>query len=365
MSPWKLRSIALPTELLMPAANTVTNDDQRQPDHQRGRGDGGAARLAHRVLARQAAGDAAQPLERPAGHRRQRAHEPRAEQRHAEQDRHRAAAHQAGRGVGVSMPAEQPEQVIAIPTDGEQRARSTAKTRPRVRPSGSSASRSAAIGETRVARSAGHQRRDERHDHAHHERDDDRARWRSRCRCWAGRSRSVLNSALMPAREADPAEHAEHGAEQADDRAPRASPTRSIWPRDAPSVRSIPNSRIRWATVIEKVLKIRKLPTNSATPREHEQRRSGRSSGRRLMSCAWRCGGLRAGLHLRRRGSTWAIALRSSPANPVGGLHGDLVELALLLGQALRLGQGELGRCSEPPDDVSPSFAEADDPVAP
>ena len=40
---------------------------------------------------------------------------------------------------------------------------------------------------------------------------------------------------------------------------------RRIWPREAPSVRSIPNSVIRWATVIEKVLKIRKAPTKIAT----------------------------------------------------------------------------------------------------
>ena len=39
-----------------------------------------------------------------------------------------------------------------------------------------------------------------------------------------------------------------------------------IWRRDAPSVRSIPNSRVRWATVIENVLKIWKAPTNSDTP---------------------------------------------------------------------------------------------------
>ena len=37
-----------------------------------------------------------------------------------------------------------------------------------------------------------------------------------------------------------------------------------IWRREAPSVRSIPNSVTRWATVIEKVLKIRKEPTKTA-----------------------------------------------------------------------------------------------------
>ena len=34
--------------------------------------------------------------------------------------------------------------------------------------------------------------------------------------------------------------------------------------REAPSVRSVANSRVRWATVIDRVLKITKAPTNSA-----------------------------------------------------------------------------------------------------
>ena len=33
----------------------------------------------------------------------------------------------------------------------------------------------------------------------------------------------------------------------------------------APSVRSSPNSRVRWATVIENVLKMMNAPTKSAT----------------------------------------------------------------------------------------------------
>ena len=44
-----------------------------------------------------------------------------------------------------------------------------------------------------------------------------------------------------------------------------ASTERSTWPREAPSVRSSANSFVRWATVTENVLKIRKLPTSSAT----------------------------------------------------------------------------------------------------
>ena len=46
-----------------------------------------------------------------------------------------------------------------------------------------------------------------------------------------------------------------------------------IWRREAPSVRSIPNSVTRWATVIEKVLKIRKAPTKSGDEGEDEQQR--------------------------------------------------------------------------------------------
>ena len=40
----------------------------------------------------------------------------------------------------------------------------------------------------------------------------------------------------------------------------------STWRDEAPSVRSIPNSRVRWATVIENVLKIRKAPTKTEIP---------------------------------------------------------------------------------------------------
>ena len=36
--------------------------------------------------------------------------------------------------------------------------------------------------------------------------------------------------------------------------------------RDAPIVRSVANSRVRWATVIESVLKMTNAPTKSAMP---------------------------------------------------------------------------------------------------
>ncbi len=40
----------------------------------------------------------------------------------------------------------------------------------------------------------------------------------------------------------------------------------STWRRVAPSERSMANSRMRWATVIEKALKMMKAPTITATP---------------------------------------------------------------------------------------------------
>ena len=40
----------------------------------------------------------------------------------------------------------------------------------------------------------------------------------------------------------------------------------STWRRDAPIVRSVANSRVRCATVIESVLKITNAPTKSAMP---------------------------------------------------------------------------------------------------
>ncbi len=48
----------------------------------------------------------------------------------------------------------------------------------------------------------------------------------------------------------------------------RASTTtdHSTWRRDAPSVRSVANSRIRWAMVIESVFAITNAPTNRAIP---------------------------------------------------------------------------------------------------
>ena len=45
---------------------------------------------------------------------------------------------------------------------------------------------------------------------------------------------------------------------------PSSTTERITCLREAPSVRSVANSRVRWATVIDSVLKITNEPTNSA-----------------------------------------------------------------------------------------------------
>ena len=76
---------------------------------------------------------------------------------------------------------------------------------------------------------------------------------------------SELNTALIPAASRKPAPMPTIDAPM-----PRASASSSTEPstcrRAAPTMRSIANSRVRWATVIESVLKIVNAPTKIATP---------------------------------------------------------------------------------------------------
>ena len=81
----------------------------------------------------------------------------------------------------------------------------------------------------------------------------------------SGRSApNALNSWSSPGASAKPASRP-RSAPPKPSIAPSATTDRTTWPRVAPSVRSRPNSRVRCATVIEKVLKMMKAPTNSAT----------------------------------------------------------------------------------------------------
>ena len=47
---------------------------------------------------------------------------------------------------------------------------------------------------------------------------------------------------------------------------PSSTTERRTCLREAPRVRNVANSRVRWATVIDRVLKITNAPTNSAMP---------------------------------------------------------------------------------------------------
>ena len=53
---------------------------------------------------------------------------------------------------------------------------------------------------------------------------------------------------------------------------PSATIDARTWRRDAPSVRRVASSLVRWATVIESVLKMMNEPTNSAIAAEGQQR---------------------------------------------------------------------------------------------
>ena len=140
------------------------------------------------------------------------------------------------------------------------------------RPGGSSApSRTAAIGGTRVARSAGKKlaisvtripERERDHDRARLEqepvvrqREPDRVEQREEAlRERRGRGRARRSRRATPIDE-----RLEH------DRQPRT------WRRDAPSVRSVASSRVRCAIVIESELTITNAPTKSAISAEREQ----------------------------------------------------------------------------------------------
>ena len=80
----------------------------------------------------------------------------------------------------------------------------------------------------------------------------------------SGRSApSALNSAIMPLAIPNP-----RTSPISDATSPIVRPSmrteRRTCSREAPSVRSVANSRVRWATVIDSVLKITNAPTNSA-----------------------------------------------------------------------------------------------------
>ena len=125
-------------------------------------------------------------------------------------------------------------------------------------------SRIAAIGVTRAARIAGQQTGEHGHRGAGEQRHPDRAELEDRAA--VGQVGAERLEQLVEARA--PARSRPASPTLAPPR-PSITPSAMTEPttcaRVAPSVRSSPNSRVRWATVIEKVLKMMNAPTNSET----------------------------------------------------------------------------------------------------
>ena len=162
-------------------------------------------------------------------------------------------------------------------------------------------------------------------------------------------------------REPDPARDPRGGAEQPEDQ--RLEPTEErIWRREAPSVRSMPNSRVRWATVIENVLKIWNAPTNSDTPANTSRaiRKKPRFSA---MSSVCRCAASSPVSTWTWRGITRAIRSRScsgvTPSAAATEIWSNWPTRSVI-----RCASGS-STCAmpAPPKLVSPSFVKPDDRV--
>ena len=94
----------------------------------------------------------------------------------------------------------------------------------------------------------------------------------STCRLVAG---SEAPTALKPTRrnaaKRDAEDDADDRGDEADEARPRAAPSRPPALPDAPTARSRPSWRVRWATVILNALKMMKLPTKRAIAAKPEQ----------------------------------------------------------------------------------------------
>ena len=299
-------SIASSIEPAIPAANTATNETSASPIISAAAVDGGAAGVADRVLAREPAGHAAQPLERRADDRRERRDQPRAEQRDAEEDarpRRRRPRPRPGRARRRARAPSPP-----TPSAGEhdagarcalRRSLVVAGTAPvaqpgdRRRPGSRAAPASSAASTVSPVPSS---------------RPTITVRGSTTVPVVGRSMPSAVEQAPITCAKPIPASDADDRGAEPDQRTPRATTAARIWRREAPSVRSIANSRVRWATVIEKVLKIR----NAAD----EQRDAGEDQQRRLEEAdeARRC--RRAGT---RRSRLAGLDLDGRPAAPPSG----------------------------------------------
>ena len=128
---------------------------------------------------------------------------------------------------------------------------------------------------------------------------------------------------------------------------------RRTWPRVAPSVRSVANSRVRCAIVIESEFAITKLPTKSAMPPNvsRNPRRNEMNESVSFASSAACWAPVRTCAFAGRIVLTWVDQML---VRDVGlGADVDLVELAGLVEQAL--GGRHVEARQRCPADVSPS----------
>ncbi len=334
----------------MPAAKTVTNTTSATPIISAAAVTAVRPGLAHRVLARQAAGDAAQALHRPADERRQRPHQPRADSDTANSisaapppirpPRCRPTrCRRTGRSAAGPAPA-------AASEHGDDRA----APRPRLRASGSSASQ-----QRRHRRHAGGAQRRARapatSGHAPCRRPAPRSTVRgSNTLPVLGRSMPIaLNSARSPMARAD-------AAEQAEQRCPP--------PRSAQRLAAPPSARIWRARGAQRAQQPELADALGHGDRERvedqERGHHGDHAGeapaarsRRTLRKSWLISSrLAAGvLAARSRPAPCAAArlrtrrLSCCGADAVGaGRDRDLVELAPAAGHALGLGQRQRGR---------------------
>ena len=337
--------------------------DEGEPDHQRTlRSTPVRCGFRRRVLAREDAGRPREPVARHAEHGGERPDQLSREERNADEDEHGADAHEEedlARAVRTEQPVGEQRGTRAPRAAPSPSARYFAK-----RPGGSVApSRTAAIGGTASRGAPG-------------------AGWRASSRgsrrasetitVRGLRSSPVFGSVKPACSKSQNRSLASAEPEEEPDRGRRATPMtndssrteRSIWRRDAPIVRSVANSRVRCAIVIESEFAITNAPTKSAMPPN-----ASRKFCRKLVNAFVSLASVSAWPSPLRTCVCWRQDRRgsgaSSAASPTPGFLATRIwsSLPFLLEQALRGREVEAGERRAA--DVEPAGAELDEPGDP
>ena len=252
--------------------------------------------MAHRVLPGERAGDAAEAGSGPAERRGERRHELRRDECHADEADDDAEADR--------------EEPLDAGRAGREAAEEQQSERKRERDEGRRQSEACEAGRREHALANGRDRLDarcaesrkqageHRHDGADDQRDDHGASRKDGVAVRQVDAERARTAASRPFAMPSPMKRPRprRGCRS---RRPRRSPSVITCRRVAPRVRSVPNSRARWAIVIESVLAITKIPTKSAMPPN-----ASRNFCRKLVNVARVLrllrGLLRAASHLRR-----------------------------------------------------------------